>query len=86
MSDSLPQTNQPEIDKKAATARAIGIATEKLDHEIPDWRTIVGVEGSKNPYRQWLAKQSAEYQTEMASTNSAASILRSIAKFRSDAE
>lgn len=78
--------DQAEIDAKAVTARAIRLETERLDFKIPNWRAIVGAKDSNNPYRQWLAKQSAEYQAEMNLTNSDEVIYRSIAKFRADTE
>lgn len=73
-----------EIDAKA-DARAIALQVKALEDEVPDWRSIVGVKGNtSNAYRRWLSKQPPEYQDELNSTNSAAVIARSIAKFKAE--
>jgi Protein of unknown function (DUF2569) len=61
---------------------------EILDHDVPDWRAIVGPEGdTSNKYRMWLSKQPPKYQQEVLSTfNSAAVVERSIAKFKAETE
>ena len=74
----------PEQVDAAVTAKFVATQVEALEDDYPTWREIVGDKESKNPWRQWLATQPAEYQTRLTSTNSAAVISKSIAKFESD--
>jgi hypothetical protein len=67
------------------TNRLVALQIEGLDDERPNWREVTGPVNSNTPYRQWLAKQPAEYQAKLGSTNSAAIISRSITKFETDA-
>lgn len=55
---------------------------ELIEDEHPGWRDIVGKQGDTNAYRQWLAKQPAEYQQKLNSTGSAVVIARSIDRFK----
>lgn len=81
-----PVEDPAEFEAKVSasvSARLIALQTEALEDEFADWRTIVGKpEDKENTYRKWLATQPAEYQTKLASTNSAAVIARSIASFQ----
>lgn len=62
---------------------------QALDKAYPTWREIVGAvdmqAGEKppegNPFRQWLAAQSAEYQKEINGTNSPAVVQGAIERF-----
>lgn len=53
-----------------------------IEDEHPQFRALIGAPGSDSPYRQWLAKQSAEEQQRLSSTYSAAVISRSITRFK----
>ena len=55
-----------------------------LEKVYPNWRTIVGVQGSKGDYRLWLSKQDDAYQSLLNTTNSAAVIANSIERFKAD--
>jgi len=69
----------------AVASRLIVMQTEALEDDYADWRTIVGTQADKdNAYRKWLGTQSAEYQTKLGSTNNAAVISHSIARFQKD--
>lgn len=82
----------PVFDKdemqRLVRAEAVKNETEALEDSHPDWRDIVGAvdsEGKANPahpFRIWLAKQPADYQFKVNSTNSATIISRAIDKFK----
>lgn len=77
-------TADPDAMKKLVSDAEIARAIEDLEDAHPAWRTIVGNYGDEkkgNEFRQWLAKQPAEYQTKVNSTNNAAVITRSIDRF-----
>lgn len=57
---------------------------KRLSRKLPDWQTIVGGEQSNTPYRQWLAKQPADYQQIITQSNDSDEILDSITKFRTE--
>jgi TPR repeat protein len=63
-------------------------ARETLSKLHPDWREIVGLteDGKKiqTPYRQWLAKQSAEYQALINESWDPLIVGQSINKFKSE--
>lgn len=84
-----PAAVAAEVDPKqvrtTVETQIVAIQTEVLEDEHPDWRTIVGDKDSNNDYRKWLAKQPAEYQQKLVSTNSAAVIGKSIVKFKAEA-
>lgn len=81
--------NEDELNARLKASRQKD-AEEALEDEFPKWRQIVGVidaEGKhdpKNPYRAWLAKQTAEYQELINSTDNAYLIARSIRRFRKE--
>jgi hypothetical protein len=81
--------NEDELNARLKASRQKD-AEEALEDEFPKWRTIIGevdAEGKHdpaNPYRAWLAKQSAEYQEQINSTDNAYLIARSIRRFRKE--
>ena len=78
------------VDVDAAVEKVLLVREEKiLTKTYPDWSTIVGrppVPGAPidqaNPFRQWLAKQPAEYQKEISETDSPADIQDAITKYK----
>lgn len=86
MKGTAPVQATAPVDKEqfAAIAQqsAVALQLEALEDEHAGWRELVGAPGSQNPYRLWLAKQSAEYQERLNSTNNALVIARSITRFK----
>ena len=73
----------PQQITTAAQQATINLQAEALEEAHPNWRATVGLPtDAGNPYRQWLATQSAEYQARLGSTNSAVIIGKSITKFQ----
>lgn len=75
---------ESHIQKEVQT-RLVALQLEALEDAYPTWREVTGAPDSSTPYRQWLAKQPADYQHKLGSTNSAAVIGRSIEKFEKEA-
>jgi len=57
------------------------IAIERLTERHENWREIVGAKGSNTEWRQWVAKQPAEYATEVLNSWNPAVVGKSIDKF-----
>lgn len=84
-------TIDPEAVQKVVNAAYARAETQRqvnaLDRAHPTWREIVGaVDGHdkhdpNNPFRKWLAKQPAEYQHKINSTDFADDITDAINKF-----
>lgn len=81
-----PVDMEAEVEKVLLTRESKALA-----RTYPDWSEIVGrppAEGTPideaNPFRQWLAKQPADYQKEVGETNSPAEVQAAIAKFKAD--
>lgn len=80
----------PPVDVNAAVEKVLMTREAKaLDRAYPDWSDIVGrppAEGvpinEANPFRQWLAKQPADYQKEIGETDSPAEVQAAIARFK----
>ena len=78
------------VDVNAAVEKVLADREIKaLAKAYPDWSEIVGrppAEGAPidqaNPFRQWLAKQPADYQKEISETDSAADVRDAITKFK----
>jgi len=79
---STAPVNSIDIDEKVQ-ARVTALETEALEDAHPQWRDLVGAPDSKTDYRQWLSKQTLDYQQKLNSTNSASVIARSIDRFKS---
>jgi len=83
-------TVDPEAMKQAVRGEATQQAIEVLEEDHPTWRGIVSkldIEGkidTSTPYRVWLAKQPAEYQTRINETHNPIVVSRSIDKFLAD--
>lgn len=50
----------------------------------PDWQTVVGPEGSKTPFRDWLDTQPKAYADKVASTRRASVLAQALQKFDDD--
>lgn len=83
---TAPATQDPKETEAIVSQRLVAMQVEALEEDHPDWRVVVGDKDSNNEYRQWLAKQPAEYQQKLASTNSASVIAKSITRFQADAK
>lgn len=77
------------VDMDAAVEKVLLTREGKaLEKAYPDWSEIVGrpkVQGEAPPqteFRQWLAKQPAAYQEEVANTHSPAELRSAIDKFK----
>lgn len=57
---------------------------KRLARKMPDWQAVVGGEQSNTPYRQWLAKQPADYQQTINTSNDSDEIIDSITRFRAE--
>lgn len=89
-------TSQPAaqpVNMDAVVERALELREYRaLEKAYPTWREIVGQadvsKGEKppedNPFRQWLASQSTDYQEEVNETNSPAEVRAAIARFQAD--
>lgn len=66
------------------------LETRLLSRSHPDWRDVIGLPAKPGdappdtPYRQWLAKQTQEYQQQIGNAWDADVISESIDKFRAD--
>ena len=81
------QASPVDVEARIGTevqSRLVALQIEALEDAYPTWREITGALDSKTPYREWLAKQPAEYQHKLASTNSATVIARSLEKFEKE--
>lgn len=75
-----PEKSMADLVREARKEQEL----EALDDAHPEWRKMVGEYGDEtkgNEYRQWLAKQPADYQTKINNTGSALVTARSIDMF-----
>lgn len=79
-----PKGAGDEDVKKAIFAAVNARETEILEDEFPDWLDIVGRKGVDTKFRQWLVKQSPQYQKKVNETYSGAIIARAVKRFNSD--
>lgn len=79
-----PKGAGDEEVKKAIFAAVNARETEVLEDEFPDWLDTVGKKDTDTKFRQWLVKQSPQYQKKVNETYSGAVIARALRRFNSD--
>lgn len=89
---SPAQPPAPPVDVNAAVEQVLfNRESDALAEAYPDWSDIVGrpaTDGASraegNPFRAWLATQSAEYQAKIGATKSPAAVKEAIDKFKAN--